>query len=70
MNEPFLFQFKQSCSTEHEIGGEFFYDDKTDMVVMEKNGNLIPSIHCSGKHVPGTKKADVETGEDAKDSIM
>ena len=70
MIQPFLFQFKQRCSTEHSIGGDFFYDDEINMVAIKKNGKIIPSIHCSGSHIPGSKKADLVKGEDAKDSIM
>ncbi|MCY4490371.1 MAG: hypothetical protein OXC46_02785 [Thaumarchaeota archaeon] len=30
----------------------------------------LPVIHYTGNNIPCTKKADVETGEDVKDTMM
>lgn len=68
--EPFLFRFKQSCSTKMTDTDQFHYDGDLDMVMVSDEGNVLPAIHHTGNNVPGTKKADIEKGEDAKDTIM
>lgn len=68
--EPFLFRFKQNCSTKLENEGQFYYDDKMDIVVIKDDQTIIPAIHHTGNNVPGTKKADLEKGEDSKDTMM
>lgn len=70
MMEPFLFRFKQNCSTKMNNEEQFYYDDKMDMVMIKDNETISPAIHHSGNNIPGTKKADLEKGEDSKDTMM
>ena len=68
--EPFLFRFKKRCSTAFDNEEKFYYDNSLDMVFVKESKNNIPVIHDPNGNVPGTKKADLEKGEDSKDSIM
>ena len=70
MVKPFLFRFKQKCSTQISNNGQFYYDDKLDMVMIGDNETAVPAIHHTGNNVPYTKKADIEKGEDSKDTMM
>jgi len=70
MYEPFLFKFKQPCTTINSMEPKFYYDNKTDMVVTNLDNKITPAICCKGSNIPGTKKADLEKGEDSKDTLM
>lgn len=70
MEQPFLFKFLQPCSTQNEINEKFVYDEDSDMMALITKEGLMPAINVQGKHIPGTKKADIEKGEDAKDTLM
>lgn len=49
---------------------QFYYDDGLDMVMMEDGKTALPAIHHTGNGAPATKKADLEKGEDSKDTMM
>ena len=68
--EPFLFRFKKptmSPSRLDTIESEE-YDYSLDMTTIVEDGKKIPAIDTNYRF--GTKKADVERGEDQKDSLM
>ena len=70
MAEPYLFRFKQECSTKISDDEQFYYDNEFDMIMMKDNNRTIPAICHNGDNVPRTKKADMEKGEDSKDTMM
>ena len=65
MVQPFLFRFRQKCTTKGDFDG-FAYDEELEMVT--KNNR--PVVYCPELGMPATKKSDIEVGEDAKDSMM
>ena len=71
---PFLLRFKQKCNTEKaslmEQLEKLKYDTLTQQMMIIEDGKSIPVVE-SRKLVPlGTKKADMEKGEDQKDFWM
>lgn len=46
------------------------YDDEHDMLVVLENGKYVPAIDSQQHHALATKKADVEKGDDQKDTLM
>ena len=67
MVRPFLFRFRQQCTTRGDFDN-FAYDEGLDMVVA-KNKDRTPAVF-SDLGMPGTKKEDMEKGEDSKDAMM
>ena len=70
MTEPFLFRFRESCSTHFEGTSDAIFDEKMNMVMVNEKGIMIPAINTDSQNIPTTKKADMEKGEDQKDSLM
>ncbi len=70
MEQPFLFKFKQPCSTKFEINNKIQYSYENEMVFLTNGSSNIPVIDSKGQNMPSTKKADLEKGEDQKDSLM
>ena len=70
MEEPFLFRYKKLCSTKFVGSDNAFFDTKSDMVFVWENGATVLAIDSHGHGLPTTKKADIEKGDDQKDSIM
>jgi hypothetical protein len=46
------------------------YDDEQDMLVVLENQRYIPAIDSTRYHALATKKADIEKGDDQKDSLI
>lgn len=70
MKEPYLFRYKQKCSTKQTNNEQLYYDDKVDMMMIVENGVAVPAIYNNSNIIPMTKKADMEKGEDSKDTVM
>ncbi len=72
MSEPFLFRFKRTCQspTRAEMDESYVYDPSTDMVIDVGLTPPVPAIDSNRTPGPGTKKKDVEKGEDEKDRRM
>jgi len=70
MKKPFIFRFCQPCSTKFKTHKKFSFDSNLDVVVNSSSGTKIPAILEKNAHSLGTKKADLEKGEDQKDSLM
>jgi len=70
MSQPFLFKFKQSCSTHFKGSTTAYYDSGLDMIIVKEIDRSIPAIQSSSQQIPATKKADIEKGDDQKDSLM
>lgn len=68
--EPLLFRFKKPAINPSGIGSKESeeYDYSLDMTMIVKNGIKVPAIEANSRI--GTKKADMEKGEDQKDSLM
>ncbi len=67
--EPFLLRFKTETTTSKTKGMENAeYDPTSDMTMVIQNG--IKKVAIDTNYRMGTKKADIETGEDQKDSKM
>ncbi|GFP34328.1 hypothetical protein HKBW3S43_00121 [Candidatus Hakubella thermalkaliphila] len=66
--EPFLFRFKRECNSEFTY--QLDYDKSISMLVVEEDGKKIPAINSNKVEGLGTKKADLEKGEDQKDRWM
>lgn len=69
--EPFLWRYKKSCSSANlNIPAEVFYDDCENILLFTcPSGKVIPAIDSSVLLNLGTKKADIEKGEDQKDRM-
>lgn len=66
---PYLVRFKKECvSPKRNSFDGMEYDEKLDMLMIRENGSLIPAIDSD--HFLNTKKADIEKGEDQKDTLM
>lgn len=70
MTEPFLFRFRQPCSTLFNGETNAKFDTNTNMVMIEEKGIMTPIIFSNSQNIPTTKKADIEKGDDQKDSLM
>lgn len=70
MFQPFLFKFKQPCSTHFKGSSTAFYDQELDMILIKEIDRNIPAIQSTSHQIPATKKADIEKGDDQKDSLM
>lgn len=70
--EPFLFRFKNECISPRRASMESAakYDEEQDMLVVLENGRYVPAIDSQQYHVLATKKADIEKGDDQKDTLM
>jgi hypothetical protein len=68
--KPLLFRFKKPAMNPARINAveDEEYDFSVDMTMIVENGVKIPAI--DGSLRIGTKKADMEKGEDQKDSLM
>lgn len=68
--EPFLFRFKKSAMSPSRLDEQESeeYDHSLDMTMVIRNGVKVAAIESSNRI--GTKKADMEKGEDQKDSLM
>lgn len=68
--EPFLFRFKKECVSPWRATGDvgYEYDADLQMLMVKENGKRIPAIESTKNQPPKTKKADIEKGEDQKDS--
>ena len=70
MYQPFLFKFRQPCSTHFKGTSLAFYDPKLDMILVKEIDRYVPAIQSTSQQIPATKKADLEKGEDQKDSLL
>ncbi|MEW6604050.1 MAG: hypothetical protein AB1351_05095 [Thermoproteota archaeon] len=70
--EPFLFRFRKECVSPRRLSfqPETIYDSKSDMMLVKEEGQYIPAIDSLSQRGLGTKKCDIEKGEDQKDSLM
>lgn len=70
--KPFLFRFKRECLSPNRATNNklFYYDQELSIVMTIENGCPIPVIESEQNEGPRTKKADIEKGEDQKDSRM
>lgn len=69
--QPFLFRFKKECLSPRRITAtnRYKYDDNLQMLVVIREGKLIPLVDSDDDDEPiVTKKADIEKGDDQKDS--
>jgi len=68
--EPYLFRFKKECLSPSRFTGntDCQYDPRLQMAVTYENGRKILAIDSKLIKTRSTKKADVEKGEDQKDS--
>lgn len=46
------------------------YDDEQDVLVVFEDGKYVPAIDSQQYHSLATKKADIEKGDDQKDTLM
>lgn len=66
---PFLFRFKTSChSTSKKILNAEFSNEK-DILLTSVGSVLIPAVNDKAKSL-GTKKENLEKGEDESPSLM
>lgn len=70
MIQPFLFRFRQPCSTQFDGTSDAIFDESVNMVMICENGIMTPAINSDSQKLPSTKKADIEKGDDQKDSLM
>ncbi|MFX0141484.1 MAG: hypothetical protein ACFFDN_48045 [Candidatus Hodarchaeota archaeon] len=70
--EPYLFRYKKECVSPRRAVdvGDYKYDDSLDLMLFFENGCWIPIIEIKKPPKRRTKKADIEKGEDQKDSLM
>lgn len=70
MNKPFLFNYLVPCSTREPKADDtsFWYDRKTGLLMINDEEKDIPAILSREGRRPVTKKADIEKGDDQKDS--
>jgi hypothetical protein len=68
--EPFLFRFKKSAHSPSRVKSieNEEYDGDLDMTMVVTNGTRQAAIDANYR--VGTKKNDMEKGEDQKDSLM
>jgi hypothetical protein len=50
--------------------GDALYDYNIDMLTVIEDGLCVPAINAKKDHSFATKKADIEKGDDQKDSMM
>lgn len=70
MIKPYIFKFRQPCSTKFKAQNKFSFDPNLDVVVNTHSRSNLPAILEKTNNSLGTKKADLEKGEDQKDSLM
>jgi len=72
MTTPWLFRFaKPSLSPSRAFpDSSFYYDEAVDMLRCSDEEGHPLAIESQSSKAPQTKKADIEKGEDAKDSRM
>lgn len=72
--EPYLFKFKRECLSPQRFvagsKGDCEYDPVLQMSVTSVNGRRVPAIDSPTIQQRVTKKADIEKGEDQKDSYF
>ncbi len=68
--KPFVFKFRQSCNSKFQPNNQYVFDDEIDMVVKADSIKKIPVVFEKNSKSLGTKKADLEKGEDQKDNFM
>jgi hypothetical protein len=68
---PFLLRFKTKVvsPTHATLNDAYEYDESQNMVMVKENNVILPAIHSIIQPL-GTKKADIEKGEDSKDTLM
>ncbi len=70
MVQPYIFKFRQRCSTKFKSSEKYSFDPNLDIVVNTTSKTNVPAILDQTIRHLGTKKADLEKGEDQKDSLM
>ena len=67
MDKPFLFRYKEPCSTKPVVSGNVFFDPESGMSFVYENNIAVPVIDSHAPNFFPTKKASMETGEDQSD---
>ena len=70
MTRPFLFNYLVPCSTREPKTDDarFWYNPRTGLLMVHDEREDIPAILSPEGRRPVTKKADIEKGDDQKDS--